>query len=209
MQKSLLIIAFLIFVGAVFFFGLYFGQQKMNKNNVIPTPISQNQPSETSTPTAIPPKANTYADTYFDFSFTYPTNWTVETKMSKNRGCEMAKKFLRNPNCTTEDLTTETVYINSPVKDTNNKSYGITIETATEGLGFACADNIEKNYSVTVKEKTYKFSACQDIKSKEEWGMGEMEVAGPKSEWKAILVNFSAKDETMTKEILKILQSVQ
>ena len=121
----------------------------------------------------------------------------------------MAKIFLRIPNCTTDNLTTETLYINSSEKDTNARPYGITIETATEGLGFACIDNIEKNYSVSIKGKTYSFDACQDFKSKEEWGMGEMEVTGPKSEWKAILVNFSAKDEKMTEEILKIFQSLQ
>ncbi|MBI3366139.1 hypothetical protein HY041_00730 [Candidatus Roizmanbacteria bacterium] len=196
MQKILFLI---IFIGVVFFFGLYFGQKKMYTN----------QPSKKPTASLTRMKENIYTDAYFDFSFTYPKGWMVTTKMSKNRPCEMTKKFMKNPNCTIEDLTTETVYINSPEKDTNNKSYGITIETATEGLGFACADNIEKNYLVTVKEKAYKFSACQDFKSKEEWGMGEMVVTGPKSEWKAILVNFSTKDETMTKEILQILQSVQ
>lgn len=208
MQKLFFFIAFLVFVGAVFFFGAYFGQQKIYKNNLTPTPSSQNLISETPTPTVTPPKENTYIDTYFDFSFTYPLGWTVSTKMNKNRGCELAKKFMRNPTCTSGDLTTETLYINSTEKDANGKNYGITIETATEGLGFACADSIEKNYSVTVKGKTYKFNSCQDPKTKEEWGMGEMEVTGPKSEWKAILVNFSAKDSSMTQEILQTLSSI-
>jgi hypothetical protein len=202
MKKLSFLLGFLILAGVVFFF--------VSKNTIAPVPpTSQNQPSEKPTASLPPMKENTYDDTYFDFSFTYPTDWTVKTKMSKNRPCEMAKKFLKNQNCQTEDLTTETLYINSPEKDANNNPYGITIETATEGLGFACVDNIEKNYSVTVKGKTYNFDACQDAKSGEEWGMAEMAVTGPKSEWKAILVNFSAKDATMTKEILQILQSVQ
>ena len=196
MKKIVLLSVFVILASVIYF-------------NLKPSSISQNQPSEKPTVLPTPIKENTYADAYFDFSLVYPTNWTIETKMSKNRGCEMAKIFLRIPNCTTENLTTETLYINSPEKDVNNKPFGITIETATEGLGFACIDNIEKKYSVSINGKTYSFDACQDFKSKEEWGMGEMEVTGPKSAWKAILVNFSAKDEKMTEEILKILQSFQ
>lgn len=198
------LLSFLVLAGAVFSFAYYFGQQKsLQKELTTPTsiPTQSTQPTQTM-------KENSYSDAYFDISFIYPSDWSVETKMSKNRPCDLAKKFLRNQSCS-GDLTTETLYINSSEKDTNNKQYGITIETATEGLGFACADNIEKNYSVTVKGKTYKFDACQDSKSKEEWGIGEMEVAGPKSEWKSILVNFSAKDASMTQEILQILSSVK
>lgn len=211
MKNFLMGAAVVLLIGAVFYFGVYYNQNQL-KQKVTPA-ITITPVLIVASPTVLVPsptlaKENSYADTYFDFSFTYPSGWTVSTKMSKNRGCELAKKFMKNPTCTSEDLSTETLYIDSAEKDANEKNYGITIETATEGLGFACADNIEKNYSVTVKGKIYKFSACQDFKSKEEWGMGEMEVTGLKSEWKAILVNFSAKNAAMSEKILQILSSI-
>jgi hypothetical protein len=195
------LLAFIALGGAIFSFAYSFGQQnKVKKETLVPTQI----------PTVLPTqnvKENMYSDSYFDFTITYPVGWNIETKMSKNRPCDMAKKFLKNPSCS-GDMTSETLYVNSSEKDNNNKPYGITIEAATEGLGFACADNIERNYSVTVKGKQYKFYACQDVKSKEEWGIGEMQVAGQKSEWNTILVNFSAKDSGMTQEILNVLSSI-
>jgi len=203
MSGFLKFIAFLVLAGAVFFFGVYFGQQKITVK-VKPT---GNTPSP-SIALSSTPIEKIYADSYFDVSFSYPNQWETATKMSKNRSCDFAKKFLRNPSCS-GDITSETLYVNSPEKDSNAKQYGITIEAATEGLGFACADTIEKNYSVTVKGKTYKFDACQDPKSGEEWGLSEMEVTGIKSEWKSILVNFSAKDAGMTQDILKVLSSIE
>lgn len=202
MNRFFKLLSFLALAGAIFSFAYYFGQQENLQKAQRPTPV----PTQLSTPTQ-EMKENSYTDTYFDFTFTYPIGWTVETKMSKNRPCDFVKKFLKNPSCS-GDLTTESLYVNSPDKNSDNKPYGITIEAATEGLGFACANNIEKNYSVTVKGKLYKFDACQDPQSKEEWGIGEMQIAGSKSDWKTILVNFSEKDSGMTQEILKVLSSI-